>query len=90
MSQMLDVIHYFFEEDSRYASAEEAESLSQTRTTLYAVLYGTTYKYPIKINKTDASGISGSASGTKPYIPPTQVDVDSPLPFGDALDSPLG
>lgn len=90
MSQMLDVIHYFFEEDSRYASAEEAESLSQTRTTLYAVLYGTTYKYPIKISKTDASSMSGSAGGTKPYMAPTQFDADSAMPFGNLLDSPLG
>ena len=27
---------------------------------------------------------------TKPYVPPTKVDLNSRLPFGAALDSPLG
>lgn len=26
----------------------------------------------------------------KPYVPPTSFDADSPLPFGTALDAPLG
>lgn len=45
---MLDVIHYFFEEDMNYTSSEQAEARSKTRTSLYADLYGTTYKYAMK------------------------------------------
>jgi hypothetical protein len=89
MSQMLDVIHYLFEEDSRYTTAEEAEALSEMRTALYGVLYGTTYNYRVKVDKSgNSSGMPGNA--TKPYIPPTDFDADSPLPFGSLLDSPLG
>lgn len=88
MSQMLDVIHYFFEEDSRVGSAEEAEAISAMRTTLYAVMYGTQYKYRINIDKTGNS--AGMGGTTKPYIPPTDFDADSVSPFGSVLDSPLG
>lgn len=88
MSRMLDVLHYFFEEDSRYGSAEEAEAVSEMRTTLYAVMYGTKYDYRINIDKTGKS--SGMGGSTKPYIPPTDFDADSASPFGSVLDSPLG
>jgi hypothetical protein len=27
---------------------------------------------------------------SKPYVPPTDFDVDSPLPFGSVLDAPVG
>lgn len=92
MNQMLDVVHYFFEEDSRFSSAEEAEAVSELRTTIYGMLYGTPYRYKTKTSNRPGGAAmgSGSAGGVKPYIPPTEFDPDSALPFGDILESPLG
>lgn len=86
---MLDVIHYFFEEDARFSSAEEAEALSAMRTKLYANMYNQTYKYTVA-TKSSNGNYAGGSDELKPYIPPTEVNVDSPLPFGSDLDSPLG
>lgn len=47
-SDMLDVIHYMFEEDMNVSSAEQAEAKSKTRENLYSSLYNTTYKYAYK------------------------------------------
>lgn len=103
---MVDVVHFFFEEDTlRYESGEQAEAASKFRTKLYE-MYGRTYKYGVTSSGTAGSGgrkyvgknedfdfdssIPGSTSNTvKPYIPPTQMDIDSPDPFGGVLDSPL-
>lgn len=45
-SEMMDVLHFYMEEDITYASAEVAESRSNTRVGLYRELYGVEYKYP--------------------------------------------
>lgn len=89
---MLDVVHYLFEEDSRYSSAEEAESVSAMRSSIYGRLYETTYRYGIK-----PRGKSGQMDSSfndsnelKPYIPPTEFDPTSTNPFGSALDAPIG
>ncbi len=98
---MLDVLHYYFEQDSRFTSPEEVESVNALRTQLY-VLYGKTYKYG---SSTSGSGerkyISGDDSDfslpdefspkeRKPYIPPTDFNPNSAMPFGSVLDAPLG
>jgi len=44
-SDMVDVIHYLFEEDMDYTSGEQAESRSKMRTSTYKNMYGITYKY---------------------------------------------
>jgi hypothetical protein len=55
-SKMLDVIHFYFEEDSRFSTGEEVEAVSKMRTELYK-LYGVTYKYGVK--KSGSSSTSG-------------------------------
>ena len=104
---MLDVLHYFMEEDFRYKSAEEYEGVNSVRTHIYEVLYGTTYKFKGESIRSSQSGgrkyINTTAGGAdipmdlpsdtqerKPYIPPTDMNPESSLPFGDVLDSPLG
>jgi hypothetical protein len=101
-AEMVDIIHYYFEDDARYASGEQAEAIGKLRNQLY-LLYGKTYRY----------GASGSAPGrsympkgasvdygfnddglgvpseTKPYVPPTDFNPDSAMPFGSDLDAPL-
>lgn len=89
---MLDVLHFFFEGDSRYSSAEEAESVSAMRTSLYSEMYKTTYRYGVKSSSRNKSSneFSPSTDELKPYIPPTQFDPDSYNPFGQVLDAPIG
>lgn len=105
---MLDVIHYYFEEDLMVTSSEEAESKSQVRSVIYKDLYNQTYKYGVKnagqsynYNK-DSYPSEGSARTTdkkiadpikpptKAFVPTTEVNLDSPLPFGKIVDAPLG
>lgn len=82
---MLDVIHYFLDEDLRYSSGEELKLHEVIRKTLMVDLYGSTYKY----GSAEGSG-SDLGPDIKPYIPPTEIDPDSANPFGSILDSPIG
>lgn len=93
MADMLDVVHYLFEEDSRYKSQEEAESVSAVRTQIYEVLYGTPYRYKMSKSQGNTTGAASSTfsdTEIKPYIPPTEFDPDAYNPFGSALEAPLG
>lgn len=88
---MLDVVHYFFEQDSRFTTAEEAEALSALRTRVYGSLYQTPYNYSIKTSRGRGGQTASFDDGAlKPYIPPTEFDADSPMPFGNVLDAPIG
>jgi hypothetical protein len=44
-TSMLDVLHYFFEDDLNYSTPEQAEARDKMRSSLYGQLYNTTYKY---------------------------------------------
>ena len=82
---MLDVVHYFLDEDMRYSTIEELKIHGNVRKSVFEDFYGVEYKYAIS---TDSSS-SASSDATKPYIPPTEVNPDSPAPFGSVLDAPL-
>jgi hypothetical protein len=72
---------------------EQANARSATRESIYRLMYNEEYEFSIKgADKVSASGLSGQASGyeaTKSYIPPSDFNPDSPLPFGENLDPPL-
>ena len=75
---MLDVIHYFFEDDLNYSTAEQAEARDKTRDSIYAELYNSTYKYSRQ-----------NSSGT--YVPSSENEEDAdaleekmPEPFNPA------
>lgn len=90
---MLDVIHFFFEEDSRYVSGEEAEGVSALRTYMYRDLYGVTYQYASsksQNNSLDFDDYSEFSNVTKPYVPPTEFNPGASNPFGSLLDAPIG
>lgn len=111
---MLDVVHYFFEDDLLSESAEYSEAKSKMRSRLYQDMYETTYKYPVgdsgkSYNYSTASGDSDLPSEgfaeegldpfdpdrpdkgpTKPFVPATEFDPDTPNPFGQLLDPPAG
>ena len=55
-SDMLDVLHFIFEEDFTYVSEEQAKSKSGLRTTVYDQLYGTKYSYPYSDKSSSNSG----------------------------------
>jgi hypothetical protein len=103
-TDMLDVLHYFLEDDMNYGTAEQADARDAVRTQIYESMYDTTYKYGKKntSNSFDASTIKdfdgpeekmpepfNPAQKPKRYVAPTAVDADAALPFGNVLDAPL-
>jgi hypothetical protein len=100
-SEMLDVIHYLFEDDMRFTTGEEAEAQSKLRVELYR-LYGKEYEYGSAKSGTTYGGrayVSSDDVGDfdaspvdvkKPYVAPTQFNPESANPFGSVLDAPLG
>lgn len=103
-SDMLDVIHYFFEEDLNYSSKEQMDSVEAIRKIVYEEFYLTkffldknTYTYPDidsskKIKNNSFKDITpfdpNSKKSSKGYMPPTKFDSESSKPFGDLLDGP--
>jgi hypothetical protein len=104
-SDMIDVIHYFFEEDMNMSTGEQAEAKEEVRKSLYLTLYGTTYNYASGVSKgkdafiedddgeqfvNDLKPFDPLAPATKPYVSPTRFDPNSTKPFGSVLDAPIG
>lgn len=55
---MLDVIHFFFEEDATNVStAEQADARDSVRTSIYRTMYETEYKYASSRSKNDLSNL---------------------------------
>lgn len=100
---MVDVLHYFFEEDLFFSSIEQADARSRVRETVYSDFYNTSYAYATRssnqtFNKNfdieDEEEIVPfdplqKQVPTKPYITPTQVNAANAQPFGSLIDSPL-
>jgi hypothetical protein len=55
-SDMLDVLHYFFEEDMYYASAEQAEGRDRSREIIYRDFYNASYPYASQRSSNTAGG----------------------------------
>ncbi len=98
MSDMLDVLHYYMEEDFKVDSAEQAEARDKARAILYKLIYSREYKLgQVKeYSKPTASGfedpivpVDPLKEPTKSYFPPTDFNPNSTNPFGEKLDSPL-
>lgn len=99
---MLDVIHYFFEEDLHVATAEEADARDRTRSSIYRNLYNREYMHarPSSRGPQDWDNDPGlqeeapiepfnPAQKIKPYTAPTDFNPNSAKPFGNVLDAPL-
>lgn len=54
-SNMVDVVHFLFEEDNTIDSEDFAKSQSALRTAVYSSMYKITYKYPYKSSKGQSS-----------------------------------
>ena len=101
MSDMLDVVHYIFEEDSTFVSQEQFQSRDSFRVKMYRDLYERSYNYsrvPKKSNGItdfdedfeDMTPVDPLKPPTKGYVPPTDFDASRPNPFGGVLDAPIG
>lgn len=114
-ADMVDVLHYMFEEDMFVSTGEEAEHKSKVRTTLYKEFYDKDYQYKVSSSSArttyggnsyadgtllppldeefDTSDIepfdANKKSKTKPYVPPSNFNPESPMPFGMNIDAPL-
>lgn len=87
---MLDVIHFFFEDDHRYTTAEEAKAVESIRSSLYETIYKIKYKYKSSgVNGNTNSNVTYDPNQIKPYIPPTEFDADKGLQFGNIVEAPL-
>jgi len=88
-SEMLDVIHFFFEEDHSVSGEPELYIRSGTRSNMYKLLYGREYKHAVKEKHEDTSHavpVYSSAPGydyNEPYIP--SGTEDSPFDPRDEL-----
>lgn len=117
VDDMLDVLHYLFEEDMYVGSIEEIESRKKTRKLIYEEMYGREYEYGVTtkpendfysddiypddgyMSHVEDEGDhivpfdpddSGVEFKKKPYIPPTDFNPNSSMPFGSKIDGPLG
>ncbi len=101
VSEMLDVLHYYMEEDYNVSTQEQIDSRSNVRKVIYRNMYSREYKFPAgKNNNTQitASGLDVNDAvsedplkgPTKSYVPPTDFNPNLVKPFGDVLDAPLG
>jgi hypothetical protein len=101
VSDMLDVVHYIFEEDSTFVSQEQFQSRDSFRVKMYRDLYERSYNYsrvPKKSNGItdfdedfeDMTPVDPLKPPTKGYVPPTDFDASRPNPFGGVLDAPIG
>jgi len=78
-SDMLDVIHYIFEEDSVFVSQEHLQTREGFRKKMYSDMYGRPYRYFRVAQSSGASGsysggISGADSLDEPFEDMTPVD----------------
>lgn len=65
MRDMVDVLHFLFEEDNTYTSEEQMQSKLKMRERVYRDLYDIDYKYKLPPSK----------GGAKPY----EYDMEEPL-----------
>lgn len=98
-SDMLDVLHYFFEEDSHFVSEAQADTRNNLRVSMYQTMYKKPYAYATsRSNKARSYNAEGDIDEQlipvnqelKPFVPATDFDPESTNPFGSLLDSPNG
>jgi hypothetical protein len=105
-ADLIDVLHYYFEEDANLATGEQMEARDKMRSSIYGELYMRTYRYGASSSSTtDFSALDDpygddmpvpvdpmakSFSAVKPFVPATEINEGSSKPFGRLLDAPLG
>lgn len=101
---MLDVLHYLFEEDLSMYTPEHFEAKNKTRKSIYPTLLGKPYRYAPSEYSNNDYGLEDLDDPlekfnpnqkinreVKPYMPPTNFNPDAKNPFSGALrEAPLG
>jgi hypothetical protein len=99
---MLDILHYLFDKDATFTSAEHSESQSAIRTAIYENLYNKQYPYATNSATRSTTGDDygdgddyllppAVSNDRKPYVPPTPFNPDAENPFQGVLrEAPLG
>ena len=104
VNDMLDVLHYLFEEDVNFINVEQLDSRNVMRKTLYKRVYNKTYSYGQSTSVSNDStsysdmsfddnnsAMSSHSEQIKPYTPPTNFNPDAENPFSGILrEAPLG
>jgi hypothetical protein len=73
---MLDVIHYYFEEDHRYASFDEASFKDQFRSSVFKNLYKSEYEF-------------GMSNDSTPDYTDAGTEIDDPLEMKQEVIEPF-
>jgi len=68
-SDMLDVVHYFFEEDMNYSTAEQAKAHEKIRISVHKNLYNETYKYASNSSRSYSSASESDEFFASPEEP---------------------
>lgn len=103
---LVDVLHYMFEDDTDFHSPEAAEARDKLRTLIYEDLYFKKYEYaapssskktyildePLDLDEPPIQQFDPSPmkKATKAYTPPTNFNPDAQNPYHGVLDAPLG
>lgn len=75
-NDMVDVLHYLFEDDLSASTAEQAEARSKARVSIYRDLYGFEYKYSV-----DTTGASHPDYNSAEYGSPEESQEKAIVPF---------
>jgi hypothetical protein len=75
-SDMLDVIHYFYDDDNRYNGYDEAKIVSGFRDAVYRIMYKTDYSFKMDDDESEVKNFddlefddSGSMEKEEPVVP---------------------
>ena len=66
-SDMIDVLHYFLEDDMNFSSAEQADAKDRSREIIYRDLYNHSYAYSNTQERTNAKYSAGGQNFTKDF-----------------------
>jgi len=75
-NDMVDVLHYLFEDDLSASTAEQAEARSKARVSIYRDLYGREYKYFV-----DTTSASHPDYNSAEYDAPEESKEEAIVPF---------
>ncbi len=66
-SDMIDVLHYFLEDDMNFSSAEQADAKDRSREIIYRDLYNHSYAYSNTQERANAKYSAGGQNFTKDF-----------------------
>jgi hypothetical protein len=78
-SDMLDVLHYFFEDDLFYSTVEQAEGRDRSRVAIYQDFYDSSYAYSTTTNST--AGGKGFTKNFDDYEFISEEEEEKIVPF---------